>query len=322
MTGRALKVRAGGLRELEDRVVAGETRALRALVRQAMAPNTLDLPQQRVEAVAPIELRSAPNGTGGERLTFTGYASVVESPYEMADWLGPYTEVVRESAFTSTLAQSPDVVFVINHDWRAVPMARTGPGTLNLAADSTGLLTEARIDPSRADVNTLRSAIDGGEVTAMSFAFYVVRQMWSPDFMQRDILEVDLDGGDTSPVTWPANPATDGTVDLRKRQARALLRTRVPRLVVERARAEKREDKTLSAATVETLSEVLDLIASADEGLDAAQPLLAELLGVPDPDADEPTGASDDTEGGETGGETKSAGRSLALVRALEDARS
>jgi phage head maturation protease len=53
--------------------------------------------------------------------------------------------------------------------------------------------------------------MDGGELDAMSFAFYVVRQMWSPDYEQRDITEIDLDGGDTSVVTHPANPATTGT---------------------------------------------------------------------------------------------------------------
>jgi HK97 family phage prohead protease len=64
----------------------------------------------------------------------------------MCDWLGSYNEIVRTGAFNKTLAESPDVIFCLNHDWASAPMARTGPGTLRLAADSTGLHTEADID--------------------------------------------------------------------------------------------------------------------------------------------------------------------------------
>lgn len=309
------KIRMRGfIAEMEQRVLDGDTRAMRALVRQAVGVNTLDLPRGRMEAAAPVEVRSVANGTGGERLEFTGYASVVESPYEMADWLGPYTEVVRADAFTRTLNAGPDVIFCLNHGWDGAPMARTGAGTLTLAADSTGLLSEASLDGSRADVHMVRSAMDDGALDAMSFAFYVTRQTWSPDYEQRDILEVDLDGGDVSVVTWPANPATAGTTALRKRQARALLRTRIPAMLVERARDEKRAGKTLSAATTEVLQEVLDLIADADDAVDAAQPLLAELLGVPNPDADD--GSSDGGEG--VAVPQQNSGRSVALVRALE----
>jgi hypothetical protein len=127
--------------------------------------------------------------------------------------------------------------------------------------------------------------MDAGELDAMSFAFYVVRQLWSPDYMQRDIQEVDLDGGDVSVVTWPANPRPPARRRCASGRA-ALARSRVPALIVERARAEKRAGATLSAATMTTLQEVLDLIAAADVAVDAAQPLLAELMGVPNPDDD------------------------------------
>jgi HK97 family phage prohead protease len=275
-----MKIRSGGLKELEQRVLDGDVRAMRALVRQASGPNTLDMPFQN------CELRAKPDGTGGTRLLFTGYASVVEAPYEMTDWLGDYTEIVRSDAFEETLSRSPDVIFCLNHAWDGAPMARTKAGTLRLSADATGLLTEADLDGKRSDVYQVQSAMDAGELDAMSFAFYVTRQSWSPDYDQRDILEVDINGGDTSVVTWPANPATTGTTALRKHAATALARSRVPALIVERARAEKRAGATLSAATMETLQSVLDLINEADVAVDAAQPLLAELMGVPNPDTD------------------------------------
>jgi len=293
-------------RQFLQRALDGEPGAMRAVVRQATSPNQIDL---RCKP----EMRAAADGTGGTRLLFTGYASVVEQPFEMWDWLGTYTEEMADGCFTKTLSESPDVIFCVNHDWSGVPMARTGPGTLRLSADTTGLLTEADIDGSRSDVYQLQSAMEGGELDAMSFAFWVVEQKWSPDFDYRRITEVDMDGGDTSVVTWPANPATTGTTDLRKRQARALLRTSVPGLIAERVRAEKRAGKALSASTMDVLQQVLDLIADADVGLDAAQPLLAELMGVDNPDADD-TNTETETEN-----ETQSAGMSLDLLRLRED---
>jgi len=300
-----VKIRSGGLKELEQRVLDGDVRAMRALVRQASGPNTLDMPFQN------CELRAKPDGTGGTRLLFTGYASVVEAPYKMGDWLGDYDEVVRDGAFAKTLSENPDVIFCLNHAWDGAPMARTKPGTLRLSADTTGLDTGADLDGSRSDVYHVQSAMDAGELDAMSFAFYVTRQLWSPDYEQRDILEVDLNGGDVSVVTWPANPHTTGTTALRKRAALALARSRVPALIVERARAEKRAGATLSAATMETLQSVLDLINEADVA-DSA-PLLAELMGVPNPD--------DDGETDSSAQETDSAKPTLSLsrMRLLED---
>lgn len=307
------RVPMGGLGDLEQRVLDGDPRALRALVRQACGPNILDL------LFRETEIRSAPDGAGGERLLFTGYATVTESPFTMWDWLGDYTEIVRSGAFTKTLAADPDVIFCLNHDWFGAPMARTKAGTLRLSEDDTGLYTEADIDGSRSDVHQVHSAMDGGELDAMSFAFYVTRQEWSPDFEQRDIQEVDLDGGDTSVVTWPANPATTGTTALRGVAANALLRTQVPKLIVERARFEKRAGATLSNATMRVLQEVLDLLSEADVAVDAAQPLLAELMGVPNPNDDETDSTSEGSESSESQSDIPR-GMSLARLRLREDA--
>lgn len=305
-----MKIRSGGLKGFEQRVLDGDVMALRALVRQACGPNTLDMAFRD-----DFEIKAKPDGTGGTRLLFTGYASVVDAPYEMADWYGDYTEIVRSGAFTKTLSESPDVVFCLNHDWNAAPMARTTAGTHRLEQDSTGLGVEADLDSKRADVYQVQSCMEAGELDAMSFAFYVVRQEWSPDYAQRDILELDIDGGDTSVVTHPANPWTSGTTALRKKAALALARSSVPALIVARARAEKRAGATLSAATMTTLQEVLDLIAESDVAVDSAQEILSELMGVPNPD-DDGTSSSDDTAGTDAETESLSAsdGRS-ALVR-------
>jgi HK97 family phage prohead protease len=164
--------------------------------------------QRRNRPFQGAELRSKPNGTGGETLTFTGYASVTEQGYEMEDWLGPFTEVVRAGAFKKTLSEGADVPFLINHS--GLTLARTRSGTMHLSEDDTGLYTEADLDPASSLVQDLRSAMDRGDVDEMSFAFYVLRQQWSPDYDQRDILEVSLNKGDVSVVNFGANPHTAG----------------------------------------------------------------------------------------------------------------
>ena len=264
-----------------------------------------------------VELRAAPDGLGGDTLTFTGYACVTEVGYEMQDWLGPFTEVVRAGSFAKTLSENADVPFLVNH--AGLTLARTKSGTMALAEDETGLHVEAKLDPSSPHVTALRSAMDRGDVDEMSFAFWVTRQQWSPDYDQRDILEVNLNKGDVSVVNYGANPNTAGAqlnareltgylerLDADERQqvfdrlaaefeAPALvLATRAQQLAwVKERTAELREGQTLSAATLGTLQEVLDLVASADTSVDEAQVVLSDLMGVPNPDDVQDDGTGD-----------------------------
>jgi HK97 family phage prohead protease len=198
------KQRPGGLAELRDRVLDGDVRAMRALLRQASGPNTLEL------STVP-EMRAVPNGTGGDRLLFEGIFCKLDYAYEREDWLGPYVEQIHSGALTRTINAGPDVTFVNNHDWNAVPMARTTAGSLDLAIDGS---CQARIDGDRADVNIVRSALEGEEIASMSFAFWVTDQAWSPDYEQRDIFAVDMDFGDVSTVTHPGNPGTTGSTSI------------------------------------------------------------------------------------------------------------
>ena len=55
--------------------------------------------------------------------------------------------------------------------------------------------------------------------------------------------------------------------------------------------AECREGKQLSADTLATLQQVLDLVAGADDNVDEAQVVLSQLMGVPNPDQPEPRAA-------------------------------
>lgn len=237
-----------------------------------------------------VEMREKPNGTGGTTLTFSGYACVTDEGYEMRDMFGPYTEVVRGGAFTKTLSEGADVAFLINHE--GMTLARTKSETLTLAEDGTGLLSTADLDPTVPVVQSLRSAIERKDIDEMSFAFMVMRQQWSPDYDQRDIMEVSIDKGDVSAVNYGANPHTGGSVSIRSLlEARGLtMRSLACGL------QEVRAGKTLSQASLDVLTNVLSLVSDADDNLDDAQEILADLMGVPNPDDPEPDDESGESE--------------------------
>ena len=68
-----------------------------------------------VRRAYPVHLEArAKDGASGVS-TVSGYASVVEEPYEMWDFLGSYAEVVRTGAFTKTLSETPQVQLLLNH---------------------------------------------------------------------------------------------------------------------------------------------------------------------------------------------------------------
>lgn len=223
-----------------------------------------------------FELREVPNGTGGTKLNFEGYASVVERGYDVwAPGVGDFTEVIDERAFNKTLSENPDVSLKINHE--GLPLARSSAGDLHMSADGTGLLASADLNPERSDVVLLRQCIEAGHLGAMSFAFRVQRQDWSEDGETRRITELNLNRGDVSIVEHPANGATTGMMSLRNAIERTTLADDTPDLI-EEVRA------AISGADEATLKHVLSLLSSADTALDEAQPLLAGVLGVENPD--------------------------------------
>lgn len=156
-----------------------------------------------------LEVRSA---SSGGPASVEGYASVVDVPFEMFDMFGSYSEVVRPGAFSRTLNANPQVQLLLNH--AGLAMAYTKAGTLQLSEDSTGLHMRAEVNPARSDVQDMLTALADGNVDEMSFAFRVTRQMWSPDYDQRDIQEVDLHRGDVSVVNFGANPGTSVALDV------------------------------------------------------------------------------------------------------------
>ena len=165
-----------------------------------------------------VEVRGADDGSD---FTFEGVASVVDTPYEVNDQWGTFTETIRAGAFDKTLAEvtkraskmGGDVALYVNHRHADVPMASTRAGTLKLSADPN-LRAVASLDPIRPDVIIARSAVQRGELSQMSIGFSVPKDtrkdQWNADYTERVISEVRL--VEVSIVRQGANPHTEASM--------------------------------------------------------------------------------------------------------------
>jgi HK97 family phage prohead protease len=160
----------------------------------------------------PFEVRDWTDGVASagsdpiQHVGLRGYASTTEDPYMVSDWLGEYQETICRGAFTKALQERQDVRLLINHE--GIPVARTKSGTMTLTEDDRGLLVDVpSLDLESPLVQTLRSAMQRGDVDQMSFSFRATRQEWNEDYTERFVREVKL--FDVSTVTYPANEGTD-----------------------------------------------------------------------------------------------------------------
>lgn len=160
----------------------------------------------------PVRLEVRTAAAGSTSAGIDGYATITDEPFDMFDMFGPYTEVIESGAFAKTLGENPQVQLLLNHG--GISMAYTKAGTLRLSEDSTGLHMSADVNTGRGDVRDMLAAIEDGAVDEMSFAFRVPqgKSVWSPDYDQRNIKEVDLHRGDVSVVNFGANYHTEGSL--------------------------------------------------------------------------------------------------------------
>lgn len=210
-----------------------------------------------------LELRE-----GADTLTLSGYASTFGQSYDM----GWYTEEVDADAFKRTLGAKPDVRLLVNHD--GLPLARTTSGTLSLDTDRHGLIVSATLDASDPDVAGLAPKMRRGDLNQMSFAFRTTEDIWENDMTKRTLLSLDLNDGDVSVVTYPANP-----------NASASIRTDGPAIdsVASALRTlESRDATTEDIASV--LTRALAYFSAIDVIVDNAQDEVSEALNIPNPD--------------------------------------
>lgn len=159
---------------------------------------------REVRQVEATEFRA---DTEGDVVKFHGVASTVDTPYTVRDMFGEYQETMVGPVFRKTLKEKPDVRLLLNHD--GAPLARTKSKTLTLTA-TPDLTVDAELDARSPLVQTVRSAMERGDLDQMSFAFRATRQEWNQDYTERWIREVEL--LDVSIVTYPANPTTSASL--------------------------------------------------------------------------------------------------------------
>ncbi|MBL3669054.1 HK97 family phage prohead protease [Streptomyces sp. M2CJ-2] len=164
---------------------------------------------------ADVVIRAIEGDTGDER--FRGYAAKFNSRTAIGNPLrwGFYEEIAP-GAFTKTL-QEGDARFLVDHDSYYV-VSRVSAGTLSLAEDAMGLPVDSALDPALSYVNDLKANVKNGNITGMSFGFYVLKDQWSTETIEtsdgqtaevevRRILEVRLI--EVSAVTFPAYEDTE-----------------------------------------------------------------------------------------------------------------
>ena len=167
--------------------------------------------ERRAFGLTNIQVRSADEAD--QRLSFRGQAIVYD---QLSEDMGGWRERIMPGAATRTLADAPDVRFLLNHDPNYL-LGRTSSGTLRLSEGDDGVAVEADM----ADVSYARDLaelLERQDINQMSFGFWITADGW--DGSTHEVYGIDLDGGDVSVVTYPAFSQT--SAELQERAARQL----------------------------------------------------------------------------------------------------
>jgi len=156
-------------------------------------------PEVRVNSTE-IEVRSE-----GDGMTFSGYASVFDSPSED---LGGFIEYVAPGAFKRSLQARNEIKLLWNHD-TSEPLASVRGGSLQLVEDSRGLKVTAKL-PNTTRGRDVAELLRSKVIDSMSFGFNVIKDSWSNNGSVRTLESVRL--SEVSVVTFPAYTATTATV--------------------------------------------------------------------------------------------------------------
>lgn len=129
--------------------------------------------------------------------------------------IGYFDEIIEPGALNMT--DLTDVRFLVNHDTRMIPLARSrrnnGNSTMKLTPDMQGLnLDFVKLDiENNTTSRALYSAVEREDITGMSFMFSVDDEEWEDlesDHPTRHIRAISS-VVEISAVTWPAYDATE-----------------------------------------------------------------------------------------------------------------
>lgn len=197
-----------------------------------------------------FDVRAEENGSG-ERI-LTGRPIVYNSRTD----LGYYDEIIESGALNETDLR--DVRFLVNHDTKMIPLARSrrnnGNSTMKLTPDFEGL----KIDFVKLDVENnstaraLFSAVKRGDLSGMSFMFSIDKEQWDDlesDHPTRRILKI----GSVVEISACTFPAYDST----EINARSKEELDSARSVLEKARQQR--DKSVDTDELTLLKEKIKL---------------------------------------------------------------
>lgn len=133
--------------------------------------------------------------------------------YEQAADLGDYTEIIRQGALGKT--DLKDVKFLINHDQKMIPLARSRNNnensTMQLTVSKEGLIVRVNLDiENNTEAKALYYAVKRGDIDQMSFMFIIGEEKWKDldtDQPTREILDIRK-VFEVSAVTFPAYEQT------------------------------------------------------------------------------------------------------------------
>ena len=141
----------------------------------------------------------------GDGMSFTGFASVFNSPSED---LGGFIEYVAPGAFKRSLQARNEIKLLWNHD-SGEPLASLRGGTMQLVEDERGLKVTAQL-PNTTRGRDVAELLRTKVIDSMSFGFNVIKDSWSADGRTRTLESVRL--SEVSVVSFPAYTATTATV--------------------------------------------------------------------------------------------------------------
>lgn len=143
----------------------------------------------------------------GEPTKLRGHAAVFNEWTEL--WPGT-RERVAPGAFKKTLEEGADVRALWNHDSNIV-LGRTKSKTLKLSEDTRGLAVEITPPDTSFVRDVVLAPIERGDVDGMSFGFFIRgrEEERNEEWISYTLMDVDLNHGDVSPVTYPQYQQTD-----------------------------------------------------------------------------------------------------------------
>jgi len=129
--------------------------------------------------------------------------------------IGYFDEVIEMGALDG--ADLTDVRFLVNHDTRMIPLARSrrnnGNSTMKLTPDTQGMNIDfIRLDTENNSTSrALYSAVERGDITGMSFLFSIDDEEWENLESEHPTRHIKKIGSivEISAVTFPAYEATE-----------------------------------------------------------------------------------------------------------------